>query len=311
MEPESEPTKSRINYLKIFGLIVADIVLILVATWLGYIAGLKNKPNNTSSPNPPIVSKLPDNDSGNYPELEKIYPSLDQAYYFYVVYPQGGDDIGETKCKFGISGERINTKYLTKYFADLVGYYEITCSQGMGGFYNTFIRWAEDDRLLIMERKGTMNIYQVSTNTLKNYFYNPDEIEFQSVDKSLKYWLFSKKDQKDKRVFTVLDGENNTVVDNLTFGVVDRPVLYDDLNDGFLFIGRYYENNLVSVRFDWLGIKDVTTKNLLTTDSISVPGRGCYPEYLVSKPGEVIVTPGCLTVAEKYLGADGNIHLPL
>ena len=52
-------------------------------------------------------------------------------------------------------------------------------------------------------------------------------------------------------------------------------------------------------------------RNILTTEPVEAPGRGCYSEYLLSKPGEIILTPGCLTVGENRISPDGNIHIKL
>jgi len=88
-------------------------------------------------------------------------------------------------------------------------------------------------------------------------------------------------------------------------------VLYDEANDGFLFISRTYIGENVSVKFEFLPMNSLSLRNILTTEPVVAPGRGCNSEYLLSQPGEIILTQGCLIVGNKYLDTDGNIHIKL
>jgi hypothetical protein len=88
-------------------------------------------------------------------------------------------------------------------------------------------------------------------------------------------------------------------------------VLYDEVNDGFVFIKRTFTTDTTSIRFDFLALPNLSLRTVLTTKPVPSVGRGCLSEYLVPTPGEIVLTPGCLNVAPEYIGADGNIHIKL
>lgn len=159
-------------------------------------------------------------------------------------------------------------------------------------------------------KRGEIKIVDVGKLEAETYKYDASKYDFVGASRSLKYWLFSKS-QENNISYILLDRNNNVALDNLSFESNDRGALYDEVNDGFLFISRTYTEQDVSVEFDFLSMSNLTLRNILTTEPVEAPGRGCYSEYLISQPGEIILTPGCLTVGSKHLGSDGNIHIKL
>lgn len=178
-------------------------------------------------------------------------------------------------------------------------------------FYSKFVGWSADSKIIVKENKGSVVIIDVDKKEISRYTYDPQKYLFMSVNKTLKYWLFKKITVTDKISYIILDGNQKVIKDNIDFVANDRGVQYDYANDGFLFINRTYKDSVVSVEFSFLSLKDLKIKNILTTEPLKEEGRGCIPEYLISQPGEIIMTQGCLPVGDKYLELDGNIHIKL
>lgn len=196
----------------------------------------------------------------------------------------------------------------------------IWCTAGMGEYATNFKGWLADGSFLLEETAGEIQIVNVLAKSKNEYFYDSADSLFVGANKTGEYWLFRISVTEGQREYILLDRDKSTILDKIIIDNNDRGVLYDYVNDGFLFISRLYSiekdeegvyHEYVSISLDYLSLGDLGVTTLLTTDKAEVYGRGCSSERLLSVPGEIILTEGCLTVLPKYLGEDGNIHITL
>ena len=234
-------------------------------------------------------------------QIIRIYPSLNRRFSFYI-YPADKED----RCLYGIRDKQGYGHDVSK----LLGTDRIACSEGQGNLSSSFAGWADEDKFLINKEDGEIKIIDVGKFEADTYRYDASKYSFVSASRSLEHWLFRKK-QENNISYILLDRNKNVTLDNVGFESNDGGVLYDEVNNGFLFFSRTYARENVSVKFDFLSMNTLTLRNILTTEFVEAPGRGCYSEYLISQPGEIILIPGCLIVGEKYYGSDGNIHIKL
>src|SRR6202158_5221436 len=187
-----------------------------------------------------------------------------------------------------------------------MGMSTMSCDEGMI-FWSAFESWADRDKLLV--RKSDYDIKIVDPLKVAVTDYQVDSsLIFRLANHSLKYWLFR---QNPAGAYELFDENGKLALADIT-GVGDE-VLYDKVNDGFLFIGTDSSATGVSVRLAYLSLSALNLKNILTTEPASTPDRGCGDTNTVvsTMSGEVILHPGCLTVGAKYYGPDGNIHIHL
>jgi len=298
------------------GIFIGGLILLGITFYSGLIFG---KSSNKSSPSysvPQIninknsrTSLQPTQQPVNQPsttncinQMIRIYPSLNNRFSFYIYPTDNGD-----KCIYGIRDKQGYGYDVS----EVLGTDRITCSEGQGNLSSTFAGWVDGDKFLINETEGEIKIVNVEKFEADTYKYDATKYKFVGASRSLKYWLFRKVSQGNSVSYILLDRNNNIALDNINFESNDRGALYDEVNDGFLFISRTYTGENVSVKFDFLPMSNLTLRTILTTEPVQTSGRGCYSEYLISQPGEIILTPGCLTVSNKYLGSDGNIHIKL
>ncbi len=232
----------------------------------------------------------------------RIYPSQENHFSFYI-YPSDSTE----KCFYGIV-DKLGYGFDV---SGVLGTDKISCSDNQGSLASSFITWVDGDRFVMNEKDGEINIVNVGKFELETYNYDSVEYTFVGVSRTVKYWLFRKISQGKSASYVLFDRDNKIVLDNISFDSNDRGVLYDEVNDGFLFISRTYTGEMVSVKFDFLSLSDLSLRTILTTEPVVAPGRGCYSEYLLSQPGEIILSPGCLTVGNNHIGSDGNIHIKL
>lgn len=238
----------------------------------------------------------------------ELYPSLDGRFsaFIYPLYYETEEDV----CIYGIIDHK---QYEASKFNRLIENHSFECAQGPVSLNDfIFMRWAEGNKFV--HKNPRLEIIDVEKGEKEIYDYDQSKYYFVDVNRTLEYWLFRKKDSKNKTSYVILDQDKKVVMDNIDDLVnYDRGVLYDEVNDGFLFMSRTFSEseNLVSTRLDFLSLKDMTLRNILTTGPIEAPGMGCSDEFLKSKPGEIILYHGCLTVDDKYLDNEGNIHIKL
>jgi len=299
------------------GLILGGLILLGMIFYGGIIVGktLDKSSNNNSifsstqnsqlyqQPTQPVQQSIYQAPvTGSINQIIRIYPSLNNHFSFYI-YP--ADD--SEKCLYGIRDKQGYGYDVNK----VLGTDRITCSEGQGNLYSSFISWVDGDKFLLNEPEGEIKIVNVAKFEADTYKYDLTKYKFVGADRSLKYWLFREVIQGTGALYVLFDRNSNIVLDNINFEFNDRGALYDEVNDGFLFISRIFTEESVSVKFDFLPMSTLVLKTLLTSEPVQAPGRGCYSEYLISQPGEIILTPGCLTIGSKYLGSDGNIHIKL
>lgn len=262
---------------------------------------LPSTQNSWSYPQPTQqpTYQAPATDSIN--ERIRIYPSLNNRFSFYIYLA-----VNSEKCLYGI----IDKTGYERDVSRVLGIDRITCSGGET-LSSSFISWADGEKFLLNEPEGEVKIVNVVEFEADAYKYDVTKYEFIGASRSLKYWLFRKVSQGNSSSYVLFDRNNNIALDNINFESNDKYELYDEVNDGFLFISRTYTGENVSVKFDFLSMSNLSLRTLLTTETVQARGIGCYPEYLISQPGEIILTRGCLTVGNKYLGSDGNIHIKL
>lgn len=292
-------------------LAIGGLVLLGGAFYSGLIIGkgFSNAPTNYSAPQPnQNLLNLPTQLSADQQSVTnsinqaiRIYPSLNRNFSFYI-YPTSSGD----KCIYGITDKQGYRYDISR----VLGTDKITCSEGEGNLSSSFIGWADGSKFLIEEKEGEIKIVDVEKFKVETYKYDVSKYNFVGANRSLKYWMF-RKSQENNISYILLDENKNVALDNINFESNDRGALYDEANDGFLFISRTFTEQNVSVIFDFLSMNTLTLKNILTTEPVGIHGRGCYSEYLISQPGEIILTPGCLTVNSKHIGSDGNIHIKL
>lgn len=252
------------------------------------------QPTQQSTNQPPTTS--------NINQMVRIYPSLNRNFSFYI-YPTNSGD----KCVYGIRDKQGYGYDVSK----VLGADTIICSEGQGNLSSSFAGWADGNKFLINEKDGEIKIVEVGKFEAETYKYDASKYNFVGANRTLKYWMFRKISQGNPVSYILLDRNNNVALDNINFESNDRGALYDEVNDGFLFISRTYSGENVSVKFDFLPMNNLSLRNILTTEPVEAPGRGCYLEYLISQPGDIVLTPGCLIVGSKYFGSDGNIHIRL
>lgn len=311
-KPSNKETSLLAKHPKVSFILVALLALYSLSITTLFVSKLDSKStSNTSltgavSTDSDDQSIQPQNNQASNAEqtfsMLRIYPSLDRHFSFYI-YP---NSVGSSECKYGI-------RYKEGIGPDVsraLGLEKLTCSERQGNLSSSFAGWADGSKFLINENNGEIKIFDVDDFKAESYTYDTSKYVFVGASRSLNYWLFKKTGQNTTS-YILLDRNNNIALDNINFESNDRGVLYDEVNDGFLFISRTFTGEKVSVKFDFLSVNNLNLRNILTTEPVEAPGRGCYSEYLLSKPGEIILTPGCLTVGEKYIGFDGNIHINL
>jgi hypothetical protein len=312
--------KSSINIAKlsrrtlIIGSLAGELILLAIVFYGGLIIGKSSNKTSTcnsvtqlnknSQPNQQPTQQLANQSpaTGNINQMVRIYPSLNRSFSFYI-YPANSRDT----CAYGIRDKQGYGYDVS----EVLGADTIICSEEQGTLSSSFAGWADGNKFLINEKDGEIKIIDVEKFEAETYKYDASKYNFVGANRTLKYWMFRKINQGNPVAYILLDKNNNVVLDNINFESNDRGALYDEVNDGFLFISRTYSGENVSVKFDFLPMNNLSLRNILTTEPVEVQGRGCYPEYLISQPGEIILFPGCLTVKNKYLGSDGNIHIRL
>lgn len=260
-------------------------------------------PKNVSVPTNCPVTEL---DSSLVPDqFIRVYPSLDGGMSFYV-YESGS--FGE--CLYGI----IDKQGYTLEVSDLLDLNTITCNREMGRISTSFISWGADNTFVVNEEPGELKIVNVRRSIAESFEYDPQEYVFIAVNTNLDSWLFKKnQDNEDyNNTYTVLDRNKNVVLDNIFIESNDRGVMYDEANDGFLFISWFfYEGGKKSVKLQFLSADTLQLRTILSTEPKLSLGSGCTSEYLISVTGEIILTPGCTGVGEEYISEDGYIHIKL
>lgn len=281
-------------------------VVVLVVFAVGFLMGknlfkgLKMTANPLNQINKEEVStQIPAANLNDY--RVRAFPSLTRNFTLYL-YP----DETREKCFYGI-----NNKIGDGHGGAFLGVDKIPCSEGQTGIVTNFLGWVDGEKIVYNENPGIIKIFDVRRSETDLYQYDKDKYDFVSVNRSLRYWLFQKKEQSQNISYVLLDNNQNIVLDNIKYGTPDRGVLYDEVNDGFLFIKRTFIDESSSVEFKYLSLDNLELRILLTTEPVQTPGRGCGSEYLISKPGEIILTPGCYTIGSKYYGTDGNFHLKI
>lgn len=258
----------------------------------------KNIPATTNCPTQQLDSKLTSD------KIIRIYPSLDGGMSFFA-YESGTAG----RCFYGIRDKQGYSREVS----GLLDLDTLTCQPGMGNISTSFVSWGTDNTFVVNEKPGELKIINVDESLASRYDYSPVEYTFAAVNKTLDAWLF-KKNQDDEdynNTYTVLDRNKNVVLDNIFIESNDRGVMYDSVNDGFLFISRFYENEQMAVELQFLPTNTLQLKTVLSTEPVPSFGRGCASEYLISKPGEIILTKGCLVVDKEYISEDGYIHIKL
>lgn len=291
-------------------LAVGGLVVVASAFYGGIILGKNSiKPpissdisqQNRTAPSQPLNQKSEPSCTN---QILRVYPSLNRNFSFYLF---SAND--QNMCLYGIENKEGYKYDVSK----ALGTDRVTCSEEMGNVSSSFVNWADGDKFLLDEKQGEIKIVDVANFAIETYKYDAGKYDFIGANRSLKYWLFRKIEEAN--ISYILFNRDNTVaLDNIHFESNDRGALYDDVNDGFLFIDRTFNEegvSTVATKFDFLSMNNLKLRNILTTEPVEAFGRGCSSEYLLSEPGEIILTPGCLTVGDKYLGADGNIHIKL
>lgn len=245
----------------------------------------------------------------------QIYSSLDGQFFLY--FSPFEDE--NNKCFFGIKDRESNL-----ITSDIINCNH--CGTGEETVYecrSDFLGWKNNNQFLMQDGEGKIKIFGFMQNGFdaegKLYEYDQNIYAFRDVNNSLEYWLFWKKSTSDKdgSHYSLFDRSGKIIIPDIFLEPNSRGVLYDVANDGFLFMDRIYSENedktkqMMSVKLDFLSLKSLSLRNILTTEPVVVEGRGCLGEELLSKKGEIILTPGCLAVGEKYLSKDGNIHIKL
>ncbi len=306
IEPQPAPSSRNIFTSK------ASLVLIgCTIVGLAFAAGLIAGKNRTTPAIPPteVINQAESIQQDpqvapavSFGKIVHIYPSLDRQFSFYV-YPY---DMNQGLCLFGLTDSQGFPLDLRK----LLGTDKIVCAEGNGNIESSFVSWVDGDIFLLDEQVGEIKIVNVKDLSVENYPYIAGDIGFVGADRSLRYWLF-RESKKDSISYKLLDRNGLAVMNDITFESNDRGAMFDEANNGFLFVSRTFTGEGVSISFDFLSLDTLTMKNILTTEPTATSDTGCSSEYMLSQPGEIILTPGCLTVPDKHLGSDGNIHIRL
>ena len=296
------------------GIVIGGLLILGATFYCGFMFGKSvhtTPPNNSASQinkssqndlqptQQPVNQVATINDSS---QMMRIYSSPNNNYSFYVYSTSDSE-----KCLYGIR----NKQGYGYDVSGVLGTDKITCTDNQGSLSTSFVSWTDGAKFVINEKEGVIDIVNVEKFEADTYNYDSANYSFVGVSHTLQYWLFRKNNQVNSTSYVLFDKDNHIVLDNISINSNDRGVLYDEVNDGFLFISRTFTGEDVSVKFEFLSNSNLSLRTLLTTDPVVAPGRGCSSEYLLSQPGEIILTPGCLTVANKYLGSDGNIHIKL
>lgn len=280
------------------------ILVLLAGGLLLFSKGYFNKGATTlpNTPSPSLKAVADNNDTG-----VRIYPSLDNQYFFYITPIKGSN----SECSYHI----IDKEGYSFVVNDAMHTDRISCAaQGWNITSSVFKGWADGERFLVEKKDGEISVIGVNSFRVEQtYQYDSDSLNFVGANKTLKYWLFEK---EPKYSYVLLDDNNKIVKENINFNANGQlnyggyGVFYDDVNDGFLFISSQ-GGEKVSFKFDFLSTKNLSFRTLLTTDPVGVVGRGCGGNKLVSKPNEIIFASSCVTVDKKYISQDGYIHIPL
>lgn len=228
-----------------------------------------------------------------------IIPSLDGNYSFYFFLKI--DSIKNSRCGYSVmnkAGFRYHTSFGYGKTPELEfnPAEEIPCTYDMRGFRSdVFKGWGEGNSFAIEFSKGSILIFELleesKMSSAKDEFdYDPSELSFSAVNKNFGRWLFKKKNGS----FVIFDGEHRVLVDNLKYS--GRDVLYDAVNDGFVFTSVERESSdqpewkeRCSVEF--MPVDTLKMRYLITTDwkhGVAL-SPGPAPAYVTSTPGEVVI----------------------
>lgn len=237
---------------------------------------------------------------------QMIFPSPDNFRFFYV-FPEYNNS---NECFFGIVnqwGQSVDYEVKKILKTD-----KISCDYDYRYGHSSFIKWVDDYKVLLKTNDDSLSVIDVLNDKKENYPLQIDDMEFVDVNKSLKFWLYRRNDS-----FIIIDANKNIVYDKLKFDsdkkeINFRTVLYDQVNDGFLFISYKILDNSFETIFDYFNLNNLTFKNILTTTPFEVEGRGgCRSPALLPALGEVVIEPGCIAVDNKYISSDDKIHIKL
>lgn len=298
-----------------------------ISSIIGYKLGRNNNQqaqskkttNNSSQANPakyityisPVISPTISNlitDQTSQTENTMIYPSPNNYSYFLMY----ADNSVKDECFFVIvndAGQPIG--YNIK---KILNTNKIYCYHDMGYGASAFQKWVDDYKIIFKEKDETIKIIDILDSKIETFNYDKSQLTFVDVNKSLKYWLFKKK--SDEYSFLLTDSNKKIIYDkkfNQKSPGSDNiyVVLYDDINDGFLFISHNLNEGKVLNKFDFLSLNDFSYRTLLAAGSIEAEGRGgCRPPKLYrTLPGDISIDPGCIGIAEEYIKSDKKVHI--
>lgn len=238
----------------------------------------------------------------------RIYPSPNGEFSFYIYQldPTMGD-----QCYYDLEN-RAGLTYSTNLSLPAT----IQCGEGPGyNFSKVFKGWTDDNRLIFDVEPGVVKVMSPRVKLSETITYDSSNLSLHSINRNLEYWLFV-----DNQGTYVLKNKNQqTIVADLPDS--DFPPLYDEVNDGYIFIQREFQqvnypgigetNQTASVQIQFLDLGEAEVRTVLTTEPYPVEGRGCGPQYTLSRPGELILVTDCLNLDDKYLNADGDISIRL
>lgn len=301
--------------------LILRVIIVFVLLGLSFLAGYlikdlwhKNQPQ-LSNTEYKYIEKCSQAEKECHLSLNSlaVLPSLDKSFTLYLLPVYGGKPL----CKFGLfNSDGENYTYLLEDLINEDAFGE--CEWGEGGFFSGFVSWLEGDRFLI-NKDDLLTLVDLTNKATSTFKYNSEEFTFEVVDEKGENWVFRKKypsgtESPKETVFMILDEKQNIILNNIVLPNRVRSVLYDSVNNGFLFITRNYFNEkqeMANFRLDFMPVATKKMKKLMETQPIEVFGHGCAPETLESKPGEIILYASCLPVEKKLLDEQGFLHIKL
>ncbi len=285
------------------------IVLVVVLFVSGFLLGKLSKTAQTKPLQDetvqPSVARTVDSVLLEFSEL-RIYPSLDGEFSTYI-YPLNNE---KNEYIYGIINKAGAGTYKIN---QLIENNTFECYEPVAHDCIPFMKWVKGNKFV--HKNSQLEIIDAKKVEKEIYDYDKSKYNFVDVNKTLEYWLFEKKDSEyDTKSYVILNRDKKVVRDNIDF-LSSNKALYDEVNDGFVFITGIYSSpkkEQVSMQIDFLSLKNMTLRNILMTDPAEVPARECCNESLESEPGEIFLYSGCLLIVdEKYLDSQWRVHIKL
>ncbi len=310
INPTTQVTPQIHGKKTIFYVLCGLVVFVTLFLFLYQATQQNDVKENAKNQITPIVS--------NIPSVITPYPGLLQSNLL-------SNDVKNPKPIIGLSRNSIEEKECSYYFLKdnnkfppHPSYKKINCETNeMSGEVSTNFRQTANHILLLdIPNTNKILVFDTQNNFVPSeYPFDKTAYNFEDVNKTLDYWLFT--DVNNAMHFSILNSDAKTLheFDYETQGYQLFDTLIDSVNNGAVFLSRKFSergSEQVQTRIDFLDFQTYQIKTVLSTEPISVAGRGCSSSSIQSvSKGEILLNADCLTFPTEIMTPDGIAKISL